>query len=167
MAKEGQQVSVTYIGTFDDGTVFDSTESHGGDPLDFIVGSGDIIAGFDQAVREMEVGDTRKVSIEPADAYGEYDPSLLQTEDIANVPDGDQLAQNVGRTVYLQDRGEFIAATVVSAQDGKITVDFNHPMAGKRLNFEITLVDVSDDPVYPHGKPIPAPAMPPKPGETA
>ncbi|MGI6032160.1 MAG: FKBP-type peptidyl-prolyl cis-trans isomerase [Coriobacteriales bacterium] len=167
MVEEGQQVLVTYVGKLDDGTVFDSTEKNGGEPLDFIVGSGNIIAGFDEAVRDMEIGETRTVSIDPKDAYGDYDDSLLQTEKIEDVPDGDELAKHVGKTIYLQDKGDFIAAQVVSADNGMITVDFNHPLAGKRLNFDITLVEVREEPVYPHGKPIPAPKTPPKPGEKA
>ena len=167
MAKQGDQVSVTYVGTFDDGTVFDSSEKHGGDPLTFIVGGGQIIAGFDAAVRDMEVGEVKDVAIEPADAYGEYDPELLQTERIEDVPDGAELAKHVGQTLYFQNGGEFIQAHIVSAEDGNITVDFNHPMAGKRLNFQITLVEVKEAPDFGHGQPIPAPGEPSAPGTSA
>ena len=166
MAQPGQQVKVTYVGTFDDGTIFDSTESHD-EPLKFVVGSRDIIAGFDAAVREMEIGDTKMVTIEPKDAYGDYDPSALQTYEISELPNGDELAKNVGRTLYFQDKSEVYPATIVSAEGGNITIDYNHPMAGKRLNFEITLVEVSDEPDFPYAKPVPEPEMPPKPGELA
>ncbi len=165
MAKQGDQVSVTYVGTFDDGTVFDSSEQHGGEPLTFVVGSGQIILGFDAAVLDMEIGDVKDVTIEPADAYGEYNPELLQTERIEDVPDGAELAKHVGQTLYFQNGGEFIQAHIVSAEDGNITVDFNHPMAGKRLNFQITLLEVQEHPGY--GQSIPTPGEPPAPGQSA
>lgn len=167
MVKKGQMAKVSYVGTFDDGTVFDSTEKHGdGKTFDFIVGAGNVIPGFENAVADMEIGDSAMVTVEPADAYGEYDFKKLQTEEIKNVPGGEDLARHVGQVVYLQDRGDYIPATIVSAEDGKITVDFNHPMAGKRLNFAITLEDIDENPVNPHG-PVTDPGKPAKPGEKA
>lgn len=166
MVQKGQMAKVSYVGTFDDGTVFDSTEKQGGKTFDFIVGSGNVIPGFEKAVLDMEIGDSAMVTIEPADAYGEYDLSKLQTEKIEDVPGAAELARHVGEVVYLQDRGDYIPATVVSAENGNITVDFNHPMAGKRLNFAITLEGVDENPVNPHGA-VPEPGKPAKPGEKA
>lgn len=162
MAKQGDKVSVTYVGTFDDGTVFDASEQHGGEPLSFVVGSGQVIAGFDAAVLDMEIGQEKDVVIEPADGYGEYNPELLQTEEIANIPDGAELAKHVGETLYFQGGAGPIPAKVVSAQDGKVTVDFNHPMAGKRLNFKITLQEVVEPPSRAD---VPAPGQPSSDGE--
>lgn len=146
MAKDGQKVKVSYVGKFDDGEVFDSTEQHGGAPLEFVVGSGQVIAGFDSAVRDLEVGETKMVAIEPADGYGEYNDSLLQTipTDQAG-PLGQQLQGMEGQYVMLQDNmGNIQEVKVVSADPENITLDFNNRMAGKRLNFEITLESVSD-----------------------
>lgn len=165
MAEVGQQVAVSYVGRFDDGEVFDSTESHGGELLTFVVGDGQIIAGFDAAVREMEVGETRTVSIEPKDAYGEYDANLLKSFARSELGEwADQLADHVGQSVYLQDKDNFQEVTVVSADESTVTLDFNHRMAGKRLNFEITLESVSDE-VTTRTRPVEKPAEPPKPGE--
>ncbi len=166
MAKEGQQVAVSYVGRFDDGEIFDSTESHGGELLEFVVGDGKIIAGFDAAVREMELGETRTVAIEPKDAYGEYDSKLLKSFKRSELGEwADQLANHVGQSVYLQNKDDFQEVTVVAANDDEVTLDFNHRMAGKRLNFEITLERVSDE-VTMRTRPIAQPEMPPKPGET-
>ena len=147
MASEGQRVSVSYVGSFDDGEVFDSTASHGGTPLVFVVGDGKVIPGFDLAVRDMEVGQTKSVAIEPKDAYGEYDEKLVQTisRDEAGQL-GDQLKDCVGQYVALQDgMGRIQEVKVVSADDDAIVLDFNGRMAGKRLNFEITLESVDGE----------------------
>ncbi len=166
MAKEGQQVVVSYVGRFDDGEIFDSTESHGGELLEFTVGDGKIIAGFDAAVREMELGETRTVAIEPKDAYGEYDSNLLKGFKRSELGElADQLADNVGQTVYLQSNNGVQEVTVVAANEDEVTVDFNHRMAGKRLNFEITLEKVGDD-VATHAHSAVQPELSHKPGET-
>ena len=166
MAEVGQQVAVSYVGRFDDGEIFDTTESHG-EPLTFVVGDGQIIHGFDAAVREMEVGETRIVSIEPKDAYGEYDSKLLKSFDRSELGEwADQLAEHVGQAVYLQDKDDFQEVTVVAVSDDSITLDFNHRMAGKRLNFEITLESVTDE-VTQRTRPVEKPAAPAKPGEIA
>lgn len=146
MAKDGQRVKVSYVGRFDDGEVFDSTESHGGAPLEFVVGSGQVIPGFDDAVRDLEIGETKTVAIEPADGYGEYNESLLQTIPTAEAGMlGQQLQGKAGDYVMLQDdRGNIQEVKVVAADPENITLDFNHRMAGKRLNFDITLDSVSD-----------------------
>lgn len=146
MAKEGQKVAVSYVGKFDDGEVFDSTESHGGDLLEFVVGSGQVIPGFDAAVRDLEVGESKSVSIEPADAYGEYNDALLQTIPMAEAGElGQQLKDAVGNYVYLQDNmGNIQEVKVVSVDDDALTLDFNPRMAGKRLNFDIKLERVDE-----------------------
>ena len=166
MAKVGQQVAVSYVGRFDDGEVFDSTESHGGELLEFIVGDGKVIAGFDAAVREMDLGETRTVAIEPKDAYGEYDSNLLKSFRRSELGElADQLADLVGQSVYLQNNDGVQEVTVVAANENELTLDFNHRMSGKRLNFEITLERVSGD-VMMRTRPAAQPEMPSKSGET-
>lgn len=160
MANKGQQVKIKYTGTFDDGTVFDATDMHDGEPLEFTAGVGQVIPGFDAAVLDMEVGEKRDVVIEAVDGYGEYNPELLQSEKIENIPDGAELAKRVGQTVLFQNGGEFFQALVVSAENGSITVDFNHPLAGKRLHFSIELLEAND-------QEVPAPGEAPAPGQTA
>lgn len=146
MAQDGQKVYVSYVGKFDDGEVFDSTESHGGQPLEFVVGSGQVIPGFDDAVRDLEVGETKTVAIEPKDGYGEYDEKLLKTIPMEEAGQlGQQLKGAVGDYVVLQDGfGRMQEVKVVAVDDDAIQLDFNNRMAGKRLNFEITLEKVDE-----------------------
>ncbi len=135
MAKAGDHVSVNYTGTLDDGTVFDS--SKGRDPLQFTVGAGDVIAGFDRAVTGLEVGKSAKVRMEPADAYGERRDDLVVNVPIAQAPAG--LA--VGQTVSLGGQ----RATVTAVNADSVTVDANHELAGKALTFEIELVSIDGE----------------------
>lgn len=145
MAQEGQRVAVSYVGKFDDGEVFDSTESHGGDLLEFVVGSGQVIPGFDAAVRDLEVGETKTVVIEPKDGYGEYDETKVQVVPMSEAGQlGQQLKDSVGEYVMLQDRMGGIREVKVVTADENLTLDFNPRMAGKRLNFDITLERVDE-----------------------
>lgn len=142
MSNEGKRVRTHYTGTFDDGTVFDSSVSRG-EPLEFVCMAGQMIPGFDAAVKDMTVGETKNVRLEPAEAYGEHDEQLVQTVPTANVPGAEELP--VGQTVYLQGPGgQPLPALVVEVTEETVTFDLNHEMAGKTLNFEITLVEVVD-----------------------
>lgn len=136
MAQEGDAVAVHYIGTLDDGTEFDASRPRGA-TLDFVIGSGSVIAGFDEGVTGMIEGETRTVHIEPADAYGEVDPELFIEVDISQVPEGvvegDVLVDpNTGRPV-----------PVVSVVGEVVTLDLNHELAGQALTFEIELVSIT------------------------
>ncbi len=142
MSNEGKRVRAHYVGTFDDGTKFDSSVDRG-EPLEFTCMAGQMIQGFDAAVNEMEVGETKKVHIPAAQAYGEYDETLVQTIPVASLPGAEDLP--VGETVYLQGPGGMpFAVKVLSLDSENIVFDMNHEMAGKDLNFEITLVEVLD-----------------------
>lgn len=140
MSNEGKRVRVHYTGTFDDGTVFDSSVERG-EPLEFVCMAGQMIPGFDAAVKEMEVGETKNVHLPASEAYGEHDEQLVQTIPTAQIPGAEDLP--VGRRIYLQGPGgQPIPALVVEVTDETVTFDLNHEMAGKDLNFEITLVEV-------------------------
>lgn len=142
MSNDGKRVRTHYTGTFDDGTVFDSSVERG-EPLEFICMAGQMIKGFDAAVNTMEVGETKKVRIPAAEAYGERDEELVQNIPVANVPDAHLLP--LGQTVYMQGpNGQPFPVKVVTVTDEYVTFDMNHEMAGKDLNFEITLVEVLD-----------------------
>ncbi len=142
MSNEGKRVRAHYIGTFDDGTKFDSSFDRG-EPLEFICMAGQMIEGFDAAVNEMAPGETKKVHIPAAQAYGEWSEEMVQTVPVANLPGAEDLP--VGETVYLQGPGgRPFPAKVVSLDSENIVFDMNHEMAGKDLNFEITLVEVFD-----------------------
>ncbi len=140
MSNRGKKVSVHYTGTLDDGTKFDSSYDRN-TPLEFICMAGQMIPGFDVAVNEMEVGETRTVHIPCADAYGEYRDDMVQKVPVSQIPKASQLP--VGGTIVLQTAdGHPFQAKVVAVDDKHATFDLNHEMAGKDLNFEITLLSV-------------------------
>ena len=136
----GKNVKVHYRGTFDDGTQFDSSYDRG-EPLEFICGAGMMIKGFDKAVADMEPGQVIDVHLMPEEAYGQADPEAIITIDIVQLPGSENL--NVGERVYLRNMmGQPFPVTVTQKDDTTITLDANHEMAGKELNFRIELVEV-------------------------
>ncbi len=142
MSNEGKKVKVHYTGTLDDGTKFDSSYDRD-EPIEFTCMAGQMIPGFDAAVKDMEVNETKTVHIPAAEAYGEYDESMIQKIPVSQIPHGDELP--VGQMIYLRtNEGQPYAVFVRSIEDGIVTFDFNHELAGKDLNFEITLVEVAD-----------------------
>ena len=138
----GKNVKVHYRGTFDDGNQFDSSYDRG-EPLAFVCGAGMMIRGFDKAVADMEVGQIVDVHLMPEEAYGPSDPEAIITIEIAQLPGSENL--NVGERVYLRNMmGQPFPVTVTAKDDVHITLDANHEMAGKELNFRIELLEVTD-----------------------
>jgi peptidylprolyl isomerase len=138
-AKPGDTVKIHYTGTLDDGTQFDS--SSGRDPLEFEIGSGQVIPGFDKAVEGMSVGESKSVRIEPADAYGRHHDQLVQTVARDALPEN--IAPEIGMRLQSQNPdGQVIELTVTEVTDDTITVDANHPLAGQALNFEVELTAI-------------------------
>ena len=138
-AKSGDSVNVHYTGTLDDGTTFDS--SKGREPLTFTLGSGMVIAGFDDAVTGMAVGETKTVTFPPEEAYGPVQPEMIQQVERSNIPAEIELA--VG--VQLQAGGpgqQPMIVTVVELDEETVTLDANHALAGKALTFELELVSI-------------------------
>ena len=136
----GKNVRVHYRGTFDDGTQFDSSYDRG-ETLDFVCGAGMMIRGFDKAVADMEVGQAVDIHLMPEEAYGPRDPEAVITIGIAQLPGSENL--NVGERVYLRNMmGQPFPVTVTAKDDTNITLDANHEMTGKELNFHIELVEV-------------------------
>lgn len=141
MSNEGKRVKVHYTGTLDDGTKFDSSYDRG-QTLDFTCMAGQMIKGFDAAVRDMEVGETVNIRLAPAEAYGERSEENMVTMPVAGMPGAERLV--AGEQVALSGPGgQVFRAVVAEVKDGNITFDMNHEMAGKYLNFEITLVAVN------------------------
>ena len=137
----GNNVSVHYVGTFTDGEKFDSSRDRG-ETLSFEVGSGQMIAGFDAAVVGMSVGETKTVTIEPKDAYGERNKNAIQEVPRENFPEGFALKE--GATVSGRDQDDRpMIAKIISFNDESVNLDFNHPLAGKQLNFEVELVSIN------------------------
>ena len=138
-AKSGDTVRIHYTGTLDDGTQFDS--SAGRDPLEFALGSGQVIAGFDNAVDGMSVGESKSVTIPPAEAYGERHEQLVQQVPKSALPD--EIDPTVG--MQLQSRspeGQVMNLIVTDVDEQTVTVDANHPLAGQALTFAIELVEI-------------------------
>lgn len=137
----GKKCKVHYRGTFNDGTQFDSSYDRG-EPIEFVCGAGMMIKGFDMAVANMEVGDKVDVHLMPEEAYGASDPDNIFTLKIEELPGAENL--EVGQRVYLRTQwGQPLGVTVTAKDDENITLDANHEMAGKELNFAIELVEIA------------------------
>lgn len=137
MIEAGTKVKVHYKGTLDDGSVFDSSENR--DPLEFQLGTGQVIAGFDAAVSEMDVGGTKTVTIPCAEAYGEYRNEMVLTLEHCQFPEG--MNPEVGKSLQLSTPQGPLIAQITDVSDDGVTIDGNHPLAGKDLTFELTLVE--------------------------
>lgn len=136
--KRGDNVKVHYTGTLADGSVFDSSE--GKEPLEFAVGSGQVIAGFDEAVMGMSVGESKTVEIPCAKAYGERNDEMVIQAPIDQVPP--DLNPEVGMRLEMGGaNGEILRVVVAEITDTHITLDANPPLAGKDLTFKLELVD--------------------------
>ena len=136
----GRTVRVHYRGTFNDGTQFDSSYDRG-EPLEFICGAGMMISGFDKAVVDMETGQAVDIHLMPEEAYGMPDPDRIITIEIEQLPGSEQL--NAGDRVFLRAwNGQPFPVTVTAKEAETITLDSNHEMAGKELNFHIELLEV-------------------------
>jgi len=137
--KPGDKVRIHYTGTLEDGTTFDSSE--GRDPLEFTVGSGEIIPGLDNALPGMSAGETKTVEVPCADAYGERNPEAMQAIPRAQVPDNIPL--EIGTRLQLQTpQGQVMPVTVTEVSEEEVVLDANHPLAGQDLTFAIELVSV-------------------------
>lgn len=136
----GQTVLVHYRGTLSDGTEFDSSRDRA--PLQFTLGEGQVIPGFDTAVSGLEVGDSATVTIPADEAYGQKDTQAVQEFPLDAFPE----APEAGWTVELAaPDGSRLAATITHVGPETATLDFNHPLAGQDLTFEIELVEILED----------------------
>lgn len=138
-AQKGDTVAVHYTGKLDDGEVFDSSRER--DPLEFEVGSGQVIPGFDQAVEGLEVGESREVRLAPDQGYGQPREDLVVDVEKSQFPDESE--PEVGQQVQVQVApGQNRIATIKEIQDEAITLDLNHPLAGKPLTFDVELLEI-------------------------
>lgn len=139
MVKKGNTIKVQYTGKLEDGTVFDKSKKD--EPLEFNVGSGKIIPGFDKAVEGMKLNEEKKVTLKPEEAYGRRDKTLIKQLPKSSLPD--DLKPDKGMVLKLQDQGgRSIPATVVDMTEDNLVIDLNHPLAGRNLTFDITVVDI-------------------------
>jgi FKBP-type peptidyl-prolyl cis-trans isomerase 2 len=141
-AKSGDTVRVRYIGKLSDDTVFDSLAGH--DSLEFTIGSGEIIPGFERAVVGMQPGETRTATVPTDQAYGAHQDDLLIAVDRSQFPAG--ITPEVGQQVEIrQADGQPAVATVADVSGSQVTLDANHPLAGQDLTFDIELVEIVAD----------------------
>ena len=145
--KEGDIIKVEYVGTFDDGSIFDSTEANGDNPLKFEVGAGQIIPGFDNSVVGKNVGDEFNIRLEPSEAYGEYKEGMTQSISKDQFPQEPKAGLMI---MLMGPQGQPVPATIKEVEDDIVIIDSNHPMAGKILNFKIKVVETGCEPDPPH-----------------
>lgn len=138
--KKGDKVKVEYKGTLEDGTLFESSEMRGG-PLEFIVGAGQVIKGFENAVIGMEKGEEKEIKLQPSEAYGVRNPQLIKKISRSQLPKEPEPKPGLEITMG-QPNGTKAAGRVVEVTDEAVTVDLNHPMAGKVLNYKVKAVDI-------------------------
>jgi len=138
--KAGDSVAIHYKGTLSDGTVFDSSE--GRDPLQFTVGSGQIIPGLDKALLGMTVGEEKTVNIPSEEAYGAKDPNATQPVPRDQFPTDIPLEVGTQLQVQTPD-GQLMTVSIVEVGEENVVLDANHPLAGKDLTFEFSLVSIS------------------------
>lgn len=138
MIDDGKKVRIHYTGTLNDGTQFDS--SAGRDPLEFETGSGMVIAGFDAAVRDMDVGGKKTVTIPSAEAYGEARADMIG--DIPKDRFPPEMELSVGMPLQMTGPQGPMPVIIKEIKEDAVTIDANHPLAGQDLTFELELVEV-------------------------
>ena len=137
-ARSGDTVRVHYTGRLEDGSVFDS--SQGREPLEFVLGAQQVIPGFEEAVDGLSPGEERSVSI-PADrAYGPRREEMVLTVGRDQFPD--EIQPEVGQQLQMSQDGQVAIVTIVGVSDAEVTLDANHPLAGKDLVFDVQLVEI-------------------------
>jgi peptidylprolyl isomerase len=139
VAKKGDTVKVHYTGRLENGEIFDSSE--GKKPLNFIIGQREVIKGFDEAVEGMIVGEEKTVTIEPEKGYGKSKEELIQKVERSEMPEG--LDYRVGNQIEItREDGSLFYVMVKEITDTDVSLDANHPLAGKRLVFEIRMEEI-------------------------
>ncbi len=137
--KEGDKVRVNYKGTLEDGTVFDTTQDR--EPMEFTLGEGMILPGFEKAVIGLSVKDTTSVSLAPDEAYGQYDEKQVVSVDRSEIPTDVELEPGMVLQVAGED-GQAFNVTLTDISEDAVTLDGNHPLAGESLTFEIELLEI-------------------------
>ena len=140
MIENGQKVKIHYTGTLDDGNQFDSSD--GRDPLEFEMGAGMVIPGFETGVKDMAVGEKKSIHIPSVEAYGEKREDMVMDFERSQLPEG--MDPEVGMGLQMQGpQGQPVPVQIIAVAEEKVTIDANHPLAGQNLNFELELVEVN------------------------
>ena len=140
--KSGSTIKVEYTGQFENGTIFDSSEIQG-KPLEFKVGAGQMIKGFDEAVVGMKLGEEKTIKLQPSDAYGNYNPELVATIPRKTLPDKRPIQPGMMILVGDPASGQQIPALITEANENNFTINMNHPLAGKTLIFKVKIASIS------------------------
>jgi FKBP-type peptidyl-prolyl cis-trans isomerase 2 len=139
--KKGDKVTIEYIGTFEDGTVFDSSDNHN-NPLEFVAGTGQLIKGIDNAVIGMQEGEEKEVKIPANEAYGPHKPELVKELPKKCFPENQEIGPGMIFMMKMQD-GKEIPLRITKVTDDTVTVDLNPPLAGKTLLFKIKVLAIA------------------------
>ena len=142
-AAHNNTVTVKYTGKLADGTIFDASPED--TPLTFIIGRGEVIKGFDAAVLDMAQGETKTVVIEPDQAYGETNPARIEVIKRADLPENLELTEG-GQLEVTQADGSILLLMIDKVTEEAVTLNANHPLAGKSLTFEIEMLEVDTAP---------------------
>ncbi len=139
-AKNGDTVKVHYTGKLENGTVFDTSKDR--QPLEFTIGSGGIIPGFEKGIIGMEIGDTKTITVPPEEAYGPRRKDLVVDMKKTDLPE--DITPAIGKRLRMQQKdGNPIEITITDMDEDTVTLDANHPLAGNRLVFEVELVEIA------------------------
>lgn len=136
--EKGNKIKIEYTGSFESGEVFDASEKHG-QPLEFIAGSGQVVPGFDKAIIGMEEGEEKSFTLKPEEAYGMPDERAIQKVPKDKFPAEAKEGMMIGIPL---PNGQQIPAKITKIDEKEVTIDMNHPMAGKTLIFKIKVVEV-------------------------
>jgi peptidylprolyl isomerase len=136
-AETGDTIKVHYTGTLNDGTVFDTSLER--EPLEFTIGQGQLISGFEQAVIGMKVGDSKIINIPANEAYGPYRDDLVITVNLSQLPDNTEVGQQLQ---MMETDGSVLVVTVIDISETTATLDANHSLAGEELIFEIEIIGI-------------------------
>lgn len=139
LVKKGSRVKILYTGKLKDGSVFETNVGEA--PLEFTVGKGKVIKGFENAVMGMNVGETKTVTVKPADAYGAKDQALIWVIPQPELPAG-TIIEVETEVAFTCANGTEVDGRITKIEDGQVTIDGNHPLAGRNLTFEIKIIDI-------------------------
>jgi FKBP-type peptidyl-prolyl cis-trans isomerase SlpA len=137
--KNGDNVSVHYTGKLEDGSVFDTSLAEGREPLTVTLGQGQLIPGFENGLIDMTAGEMKTIEIEPENAYGDIKPQMMSEVPLSQVPEGVKAGD------MLQGQNQFgpVNVVVTEVKESTVVLDMNHPLAGKKLIFDLEVVSVN------------------------
>ena len=139
VVEKGNKIKVEYEGKLENGEVFDASKNHG-KPLEFVAGEGMVVAGFDNAVLGMNEGEEKEVTLKPEEAYGQKEERAVQSVPKQMMPEGIKEGMSIGIPL---ENGQTIPARITNVSDEQVTIDMNHPLAGKTLNFKIKVLEIA------------------------